>query len=46
MMYYLNLKVRQILNVVKATFDALLQLRSASMIAKERGISLNKVFNG
>ena len=33
-------------NVVKATFDALLQLRSASMIAKERGISLNKVFNG
>ncbi len=27
-------------NVVKATFDALLQLRSASMIAKERGISL------
>jgi small subunit ribosomal protein S5 len=33
-------------NVVKATFDALLQLRSASMIAKERGISLEKVFNG
>ncbi|PHQ57328.1 MAG: 30S ribosomal protein S5 [Lutibacter sp.] len=33
-------------NVVKATFDALLQLRSASMVAKERGISLNKVFNG
>jgi len=33
-------------NVVKATFDALLQLRSASMIAQERGISLNKVFNG
>ncbi|MGV6846438.1 MAG: 30S ribosomal protein S5 [Lutibacter sp.] len=33
-------------NVVKATFDALLQLRSASMIAKERGISLDKVFNG
>jgi len=33
-------------NVVKATFDALLQLRSASMIAKERGISLQKVFNG
>ena len=33
-------------NVVKATFDALLQLRSASMVAKERGISLDKVFNG
>ncbi|MFK5981730.1 MAG: 30S ribosomal protein S5 [Flavobacteriaceae bacterium] len=33
-------------NVVKATFDALLQLRSASMIAKERGVSLDKVFNG
>jgi len=33
-------------NVVKATFDALLQLRSASMVAKERGISLSKVFNG
>jgi len=33
-------------NVVKATFDALLKLRSASMVAKERGISLDKVFNG
>ena len=33
-------------NVVKAVFDALLQLRSASMIAKERGISLEKVFKG
>jgi len=33
-------------NVVKATFDALLQLRSASMVAKERGVSLDKVFNG
>ena len=33
-------------NVVKATFDALLQLRSASMIAKERGVSLEKVFKG
>src|SRR5210317_482521 len=33
-------------NVVKATIDALLQLRSASMVAKERGISLDKVFNG
>ena len=33
-------------NVVKATFDALLQLRSAGMVAKERGISLEKVFNG
>jgi small subunit ribosomal protein S5 len=33
-------------NVVKATFDALLQLRSAGSIAKQRGISLEKVFNG
>ncbi|MEI6865089.1 30S ribosomal protein S5 [Flavicella sp.] len=33
-------------NVVKATFDALLQLRSARSIAKQRGISLDKVFNG
>jgi len=33
-------------NVVKASFDALLKLRSASEIAKQRGISLEKVFNG
>ena len=33
-------------NVVKATFDALLQLRDAKSIAKERGISLEKVFKG
>jgi small subunit ribosomal protein S5 len=33
-------------NVVKATFDALLRLRSASMIAQERGVSLEKVFKG
>ena len=33
-------------NVVKATFDALLQLRSAETIARQRGISLDKVFNG
>lgn len=33
-------------NVVKATFDALLKLRSASMIAQERGVSLEKVFKG
>ncbi len=33
-------------NVVKATFDALLQLRSASTVAKQRGISLEKVFKG
>ena len=33
-------------NVVKATFDALLQLRDASTVAKLRGISLDKVFNG
>jgi small subunit ribosomal protein S5 len=33
-------------NVVKATFDALLQMRSAATIAKQRGISLEKVFKG
>ncbi len=33
-------------NVVKATFDALLQMRDANRVAKERGISLSKVFNG
>lgn len=33
-------------NVVKATFDALLQLRSARMIAQERGVSLEKLFKG
>jgi len=33
-------------NVVKATFDALLQLRDAGTVAKQRGVSLNKVFNG
>jgi small subunit ribosomal protein S5 len=33
-------------NVVKATFDALLQLRDANAVAKQRGISLDKVFNG
>lgn len=33
-------------NVVKATFDALLQLRSADMVAKERGVSVDKVFKG
>lgn len=33
-------------NVVKATFDALLQLRSAATVAKQRGVSLDKVFNG
>lgn len=33
-------------NMVKATFDALLQLRSAETIAKQRGISLEKVFKG
>ena len=31
-------------NVVKATFDALLQMRSAATVAKQRGISLDKVF--
>ena len=33
-------------NVVKATFDALLQLRSPETIAHQRGVSIDKVFNG
>lgn len=33
-------------NVVKATFDALLQLRSADQVAQQRGVTLQKVFNG
>ena len=33
-------------NVVKATFQALVSLRSANKIAATRGISLEKVFNG
>ena len=33
-------------NVVKATFDALLQLRGARTIAQQRGVSLEKVFKG
>ena len=33
-------------NVVKATFDALLKLRNPQQIAKQRGISIDKVFNG
>ena len=33
-------------NVVKATFDALLSLRDAKTIAKQRGVTLEKVFKG
>ena len=33
-------------NVVKATFDALLNLRDAHTVARQRGISIEKVFNG
>lgn len=33
-------------NVVKATMDALSQLRDAYTVAEQRGTSLNKVFNG
>ena len=33
-------------NVVKATFQALLKMRSAQAIAKQRGVKLDKVFNG
>ncbi len=33
-------------NVVKATFDALANMRDAYTVAEQRGISLDKVFNG
>jgi small subunit ribosomal protein S5 len=33
-------------NVVKATIVALTELRDANTVAQQRGISLNKVFNG
>jgi len=33
-------------NVVKATFDALLNMRGAQTIARQRGISIEKVFKG
>ncbi|MBM3165689.1 MAG: 30S ribosomal protein S5 [Bacteroidetes bacterium] len=33
-------------NVVKATMDALSKMRDASAVARQRGIDLEKVFNG
>jgi small subunit ribosomal protein S5 len=33
-------------NVVKATFDALSKMRDPLVVAQQRGISLDKVFNG
>ena len=33
-------------NVVKATMDALLQMRDTKAVAKQRGVSMEKVFNG
>lgn len=33
-------------NVIKATMDALSKMRDAVQVAKQRGISLDKVFNG
>ncbi len=33
-------------NVVKATFEALAELRDAYTVAQERGVKLEKVFNG
>lgn len=33
-------------NVVKATIDALLKMRDAYTVAQQRGVDLNKVFNG
>jgi hypothetical protein len=45
-MYYLNLKDLQILKRSKSNFDALLQMRSAYTVAKQRGVSLEKSFKG
>jgi small subunit ribosomal protein S5 len=33
-------------NVVKATFDALLKMRTPHDVAQQRGVALSKVFNG
>lgn len=33
-------------NLVKATFEALLELRDAATVADHRGVNLDKVFNG
>ena len=33
-------------SVVKATMDALSQMRDANAVARQRGITLDKVFNG
>jgi small subunit ribosomal protein S5 len=33
-------------NVVKATVDALVKMRDANEVARQRGISLHKVFEG
>jgi small subunit ribosomal protein S5 len=33
-------------NVVKATFDALSKMRDPLVVAQQRGISLQRVFNG
>ena len=33
-------------NLVKATFQALMELRDARTIARQRGVSVSKVFNG
>jgi len=33
-------------NVVKATFDALTRMRDAFTVAKHRGVTMSKVFNG
>lgn len=33
-------------NVVKATFDALVKMRDAATVAQQRGITMEKVFNG
>jgi small subunit ribosomal protein S5 len=33
-------------NVVKATIDALIQMRDAATVAQHRGVELEKVFNG
>jgi small subunit ribosomal protein S5 len=33
-------------NVIKATFDALSKMRTPYMVSSQRGIKLDKIFNG
>ncbi|MBL7956802.1 MAG: 30S ribosomal protein S5, partial [Flavobacteriales bacterium] len=33
-------------NVVKATIEALMSMRDANMVSRQRGVKLERVFNG